>query len=302
MLLKEFCFRNLSRSDKTSLYVIGDAHVGALNCAEDKIVRLVERIRSDPNARWLGGGDMCDAVILNDTSRFDPSILPNWLLEGKNGKDVRLNLQDILSAQKRRLFKLLTPIKDQCLGLIEGNHEYTIMKHHNRDFMAELCTYFNCENLTDCAFLRFKFNRKVNYSQDGKPRDPTATIRGFICHGHGGGRTSGAEPNNLYRLAADKEVDFVLKGHSHTFCVHPPIPMLSIPSGGKLPEDPIVYDKHAANWGSFVYTYKTGPSTYASRANYPVRPMYTCEVLMEPWRQNSHNVETPMVSINSIRL
>ena len=283
MKLVEKIFNGDSRKTTWSIYPIGDTHVGALNCAEDKIRTLVKRIAADPNAYWVGGGDYCDAVVINDAKRFDPSVLPNWMLQGKDPDKVRNNLMDMLSAQEQRLYSLLAPIKDKCLGLIEGNHEYTIMKHHNRDFMKSLCAHFNAEELTDCAFMRLKFLRH-------SAADTTCghVIRMFICHGHGGGRTSGAEPNNLYRLAADKEVDLVFKGHSHTYCIHPPIPMLTIPAGGKLPTDPDVYDKHAANWGAYLYTYKTGPSTYASRANYPVRPMYTAAAKLTPFMQTTH--------------
>ena len=296
MKLVEYQFDDKSRTAEWFFYVIGDVHMGALNCAEDKLQRLVARIKSKPNAYWFGGGDMCDAVILNDTKRFDPTILPDWMLDKQDASVVRKNLTDMLDAQVERLFKFLDPIQDRCLGIVEGNHEYTIMKHHNRQILHEMCDHFNAANLTDCAFARMRFKRNAG----GSSR--TSTVRAFICHGHGGGRTSGAEPNILYRLAADKECEIVLKGHSHSFCIHPPIPMLSIPSKGDLPADPIVYDKHAGNWGSMVYTYKTGPSTYASRANYPVRPMYTIEVRVVPHHVSSQGVEQPLIEMNAVRL
>lgn len=298
MKLVESTFEGESRSDAWSLYVIGDVHIGAANCAEDKLQRIVQVIKKNPRAYFIGGGDMCDAVILSDVKRFDPSILPNWLLQGRSPDTVRRNLSDILEAQKRRLFKFLDPIKDRCLGMLEGNHEFTIMKYHNRNFLAEMCTHFGVVNLTDCAFMRFRFKR--NTSRTGN--NPVSIVRAFVCHGHGGGRTSGAEPNILYRLAADKECEIIMKGHSHSFCIHPPIPMLSIPGRGELPDNPIVYDKHSGNWGSYVYTYQTGPSTYASRANYPVRPMYTVEVKIHPFHQTSNGGEQPLIEMNAVRL
>lgn len=297
MKLAERCFDTPNRSSEWFLYVIGDTHVGALNCAEDKLERLVKRIRDNPNAYWIGGGDMCDAIILNDTSRFDASILPDWMIEQQDAHNVRQNLTDMLTAETERLYHFLDPIKDRCLGIIEGNHEYSIMKHHNRHFLDEMCKHFDTENLTDCAFFRFRFRRGV-----GQSKYHTSTVRAFITHGHGGGRTSGAESNLLYNLSADKECEIVLKGHSHTFFIHPPIPMLSIPSRGDLPQDPVVYDKHAGNWGSLMYTYRTGPSTYASRANYPVRPMYTVEVKVTPHHQSSHGIEQPLIEMNAVRL
>lgn len=299
MKLLEIPFNTVSRTHVMNVYPIGDIHVGALNCAEDKLKGVVKLIAADPNAYWVGGGDYLDAVILNDSKRFDPTVVPNWMLD--NGpEESRLNLTDMLTAQRKRFFKLMSPIKDRCLGLIEGNHEYTIMKHHNRNLMSELCQHFTLDgqptsDLTDCAFIRLKFRR-------GGQTGSSSVVRMFICHGNGGGRSSGAEPNALYRLAADKECDIVLRGHSHSFCIHPPIPMLSIPSRGEMPVHPTVYDKHAANWGAYVYTYATGPSTYASRANYPLRPMYTVGIAIKPHYSNSHGVEMPRIDMHEVKL
>ena len=241
----------------------------------------------------------CDAVILNDSKRFDPTVVPNWMLS-EGPEQSRTNLKDMLQAQRKRLSKLLAPIRDRCLGLIEGNHEYTIMKHHNRDLMKELCSDFSfcgkpAVDLTDCSFIRFKFRR-------GAGEGHTSVMRLFICHGNGGGRTSGAESNALYRLAADKECDIVLRGHSHSFCIHPPIPMLSVPSAGVMPTEATVYDKHAANWGAYVYTYANGPSTYASRGNFPLRPMYTVGITIKPHHTNSRGVESPRIDMREVKL
>ena len=293
MRLMEYVFPTKSRNYELFLYPIGDIHMGASNCAEDKLKHLVAKIASKPNAYWFGGGDLLDAVVFNDSKRFDPSILPDWMLEHQGAEKIRKNLEDMLDAQFNRFCHVMEPIRGRCLGMLEGNHEYAIMKHHNRNIMSDLALHFSCPDLTDCAFVRFKF-RRSNFHTD--------TVRGFLTHGHGGGRTSGAEPNILYRLAADKECEFVLKGHSHTFCIHPPIPVLSIPSNGEMPKDPVVYDKFAANWGSFLYTYKSGPSTYASRANYPVRPMYTAECRIRPHLYAGGEHDTPLVEINAVRL
>ena len=249
----------------------------------------------------------CDAVILNDTKRFDPDTLPNWMLTG-GAEKVRKNIKVMLAAQRTRFLQIVEPIRDKCIGMIEGNHEYAIMKHHNRDHQRSLCEFMGVDDLTDCAFLRLKFRRsyadKNPKSKSGK-QSQTAIVRVFICHGHGGGRTSGAEPNRLYRLAADKEADVILTGHSHTFHIHPPIPMMFLQSRGKLLHEPLVYDKHVANWGAYVFTYKSGPSTYVSRANYPLRPMYTVEVKMRPFNKvyvGEHAVETPEIEMNEVRL
>jgi len=300
MKIVERQLNSTTRSAEFKLYVLGDVHIGALNCAEKEFRRLVGIIDKDPTARWIGGGDYCDAVILGDVKRFDVNTLPNWMLRG-NPKTIKERIGDILFAQRNRFCKFVEPIRDKCLGLIEGNHEYSIFKYHNRDHMNMLCDRLEVDNLTDCSFIRLKFRRRtaVNTKKGHGEKTMTATV--FICHGHGGGRTPGTEPNRLYRLAADKDADVVLTGHSHTFCILPPTPVLWVPRSGQLPEDSFVKEKHAANWGSFLYTYKAGPSTYASRANYPVRPMYTVETVFRPHRLR-HGFDRVDVVMNEIKL
>lgn len=281
MKTAEYTFETDSRKTKYSLYSIGDAHIGALNCAESELIALVHKIAQDENAFWVGGGDLLDAVILQDVKRFDVNSLPNWMVSGA-ANEIKKRVGDIVSAQKKRFLSIVGPIKHKCLGLIEGNHEEAIAKHHNRDVMAELCEALDVPNLTDCAFIRLRFKRLSSKQSGG------VVVTLFVCHGHGGGRTSGAEPNKLFKLAADKYADIILTGHSHSFHIHPPIPVLTLPHGGKLLKEPMIREKYVANWGSFMFTYKEGPSTYASRANYPVRPMYTVETTITP--HHSHKI------------
>lgn len=284
-----------NRSSSIKLYPLGDIHIGAMNCAENEFRSVVRMIKDDPDAYWVGGGDMLDAVILQDVKRFDIQSMPAWMFTGK-AEDIKAKVGDIIAAQQRRFLEIVMPIKDKCLGLIEGNHEYSIYKHHGRDVMTNLCEALETENLTDCAFIRLGFRRGSNNGY------AIATL--FICHGFGEGRSAGAEPNKLAKLSTDKEVDILVTGHSHNFHIMPPIPMLWIPRSGALPEDSFVHEKHVANWGSYMYTYKRGPSTYASRANYPVRPMYTIQVVISPFKRVNGTVyqETPRIAINQIRL
>ena len=290
------------RNASVRLYALGDVHLGAANCAERELIRLIDLIAADENAYWIGGGDCTDAIILNDTKRFDVNTLPNWMLVG-NPRTIKSRIGDILFAQRERFVDLTRKIHSKCIGMIEGNHEYSIFKYHNHDHMSMLCDQIGADNLTDCAFIRMQFRRK------SKTEDATLSTRSvtiFICHGHGGGRTAGAEPNKLARLASDKDVDILLTGHSHTFNILPPIPTLYIPMRGVVPTDPCVREKHVGNWGAFLYCYKEGPSTYDSRANYPVRPMYTIQTEIQPFAKRANAagevIEQVRINMNAIKL
>lgn len=225
----------------------------------------------------IGVTGNCDAVILQDSKRFEPSVLPDWMLTG-NPNDIRKKVGDMIEAQRDRALTMLMPIKDKCMGLIEGNHEHSIMKHHNRDLMANMCRRLNTDNLTDCCFIRLRFAR---FTHDANTS--VINLRMFATHGHGGGRTAGAEPNHLSRLALDKDCEIVLRGHSHTQHILPPIARLSIPTNGRLLEEPTAWTMRVANWGCYLRTYAAGPGTYDSRATYPVRPLSTVRVVIKPF-------------------
>ena len=285
-----------SRSDMFELYPLGDIHIGALNCAEKQFRRLVQDILHNPRAYWVGGGDMLDAVILQDQKRFDPACIPSWMLSGK-AASIQKRLMDMVSAQRDRFLSIVEPIKDRCIGLLEGNHEYAILRHHNRNITKELCDGLGVPNLTDCAFVRMKFQRNV----PGNSVNPSAFVRMFITHGCGGGRTAGAEPNHLARMAADKACEIALRGHSHVQHILPPVTRLTIPTSGVLNEEPETTVLRAANWGAFVKTYAAGNGTYDSRAQYPVRTLQTIKVQITPFRTIA-NKERPKVIIAEVEL
>ncbi|MCP4537763.1 MAG: hypothetical protein GY832_11520 [Chloroflexi bacterium] len=268
-----------SRSDKFYLYAIGDAHIGARNCAESYLKRLIRKIKDTDNAYWLGGGDYVDAIKPQDSRRFTPESIPDWILEG-DAVTIRERLKDVVRQERNRFYDMVEPIKDKCLGLIRGNHEASIVKYYNEDPHQWLCDALEAPDLTDCAFVRLRFQRGSSLR----------TITTFICHGHGGGRTPGAEPNHLHRLASTKDAEICLRGHSHTFHILPPIVRLCIPHTGKLPEECQAKYCRAGNWGAWLRSYAAGEPTYDSQACYPPRSLSTLEIILEPHRASSDSL------------
>lgn len=292
MKLKNVVIPCKSRADTFRLYVLGDLHVGARNCAESYIKHLIDRIKEDPHALWIGGGDYINAVKIQDAKRFNPSEISDWMLEG-DADTTRNRLRDMVDQEAKRFIGLTGPIHDKCMGLIEGNHEFSIGKYYNDNLQERLCREVGTTDLTDAAFLRLQFKRGAC----------TRTVVVFVCHGFGSGRTPGSEPNRLYRLAADKDADIVLTGHSHTFTLLPPIPVLCIPRSGALGEECSAKYKRVANWGSWTRTYAAGPSTYDSRALYPARSLSTLEITVEPHRNHGEGTDpAKLVSMGELVL
>ncbi|MCK5017557.1 MAG: hypothetical protein KAS32_10860 [Candidatus Peribacteraceae bacterium] len=265
------------RGDEFRLYPLGDIHMGARNCAEKQLRKHVKIICEDRNAYWFGGGDLLEAIKPQDSKRFDMNILPDWMLEG-TADTIRGRLSDMLMQQVDRLCEILSPIRERCLGLIEGNHEFSIRKYHNEDVQSMLCRRLRAVNLTDEAVMRLKFKRRV----------AGATVIVYASHGFGGGRTAGSEPLKLQRMMDEWEcADIALRGHSHTFNVLPPKPVLYLPRTKSLPDELLIRYRWAGNWGCWKYSHSVGPSTYESRAAYPARAMLTVRVDIKPFNNVS---------------
>ena len=183
------------RGDVFELYPLGDLHIGARNCAETPLKKLVKEISDKPNALVVGGGDLMECIKPQDTKRFDFDILPDWMIEG-DACTTRDMLNDVVAQQVDRTEFTLTPIRNKLLGLICGNHEYQLMKRYNHNVQAALCRRLDTVDLTDEALIRLRFKRN---NGAGK------TVIIYIRHGYGGGRTAGAEPNKLDRMIAEWE-------------------------------------------------------------------------------------------------
>jgi hypothetical protein len=284
-----------SRSDTVEIYPFGDCHIGSRNCAETPLRRVVKEVENNPLAFWIGGGDLTDCIKPQDVKRFDVKALPNWLFK-PSAEDTKEALSDILYAERERCVKIFEPIKDKCLGLIEGNHEQSIRHYYNDDYQQHLCDDLGVKNLTDEALIRLRF-------KDGG-RGQTVIV--YIRHGWGGSRKAGGEPNKLADMIAEWEIaDICFTGHSHSYCELPPKPVLTIPRSGELPTECDCHYRWGANWGCWLYSHSTGPSTYESRACYPSKPMLTVKVAIQPfWNttRKGREVSMPKIELRTITL
>lgn len=292
MRLMDYTIKCSSRSDSFRIYPIGDLHLGARDCAETHFRRLVTKIKNDPNAYWIGGGDLCECIKPDDVKRWEFDNLPDWLLEGKPD-DIRENMTDVVFQQKKRLVSILEPIKAKCIGLVSGNHEDKLKKTHNQDFHGYICKDLDAEDLTSEAFIRLKFNHAGAIRQ----------VHLFITHGHGGGRGIGSEPNHLFQLATMWNADVILRGHSHTFCILEPLVQLGLPNSGQIPDELLEFQKRAGNWGCWRKSYAAGASTYTSRACYRPRPLNTIEIEIWPHQHKTDSKpERPKIAMKELVL
>jgi hypothetical protein len=177
-----------------------DAHIGAPNTDEDLLEATVKRIEGDEDCGWIDTGDMCELITRTDP-RFEKGEVPEWF-------DFSM-MRDPVKYQVRRYGEIFSPIKDQCLANVYGNHEYGIQKHHDRDVYEDICDSIDLDKerrFGSGGFLRLRFvsSGKVVWR-------PTI----FLHHGTAGGRTKSAIVRQLEYLPKSYDADVYCIGHSH---------------------------------------------------------------------------------------
>lgn len=254
---------------------IGDTHIGAVDC-HDKLLRdCIDRIAKSDNHYWIGMGDYGEWIMPSD-KRFDFNMLP---------KDERGNaMSNFMGTQLKRTVAPFLPIKDKCLGLLEGNHEATISKHYFKDVHQDICGELetntcydpiakirNC-NLTYSSIMRIIF--KIN---DGRTDSRELLI--WLHHGAGGGRKTGSKVNRIEEQAQFfPDCDMYFMGHVHSRILNF-TPAISVkPRTNKL-SDRV---KCFGITGTFKKTYQSDYSSYGERAQYPPTALGVISVKIIP--------------------
>jgi len=229
-----------SRSDVFKLYCLGDIHGGVVYCAEDKIRAKVRQIANDPFAYWVGMGDYTDCITPSD-KRWDESGIAKWIDDKQN----------IMELQRQWCVKLFEPIKDKCLGLIEGNHEVKIRVEHHTNILKNVCDDLGVTPLGYSCFLDIDFVRKPRQIGNNVTR-----FRGRLTHGAGCAQTDGAITNRLKKALKDFDADFYAHAHLHRIKCEHSDPILTVNKSGKITHKL----RCAAMTGCWFKTYEQGVS------------------------------------------
>lgn len=262
-----------SRKNKFHLYSIYDPHLGAAACDEKLLKSDIEKIKNDPNALVLLGGDGIDAIARHDPRAGQPTLAA-WCR----------NQQDIIGTEIDYFVDLMVPIRDKIIAIIEGNHEYTPERHGERAVYFEICKRiarregmtFKEENEAAAkialgveGFIHLTFKRT---SQNGASADWTVDI--YARHGYGGGRKPGAKINNLSDMLNTYVCDLGLSGHVHEK-LYTQISRVYPGRNGKQCEERV---SQGVVCGTYLRSYiPTGKNemprnTYGQRGAYPPRP------------------------------
>jgi hypothetical protein len=247
-----------SRADIFKLYPLGDIHAGVKYCSETAIRAKVKKIAADPFARWVGMGDYADLVTPGD-KRWDVAGIADWVKK-----------QDIVESQRKWVVELFSPIRSQCLGLLEGNHEISIRIHNNNDFYMHICEDLGVTPLGYSCFLDMVFIRL--------PGRHSTLFRGHLEHGSGAAQSEGGQMNRLKKAMLGFEGDFFAMGHLHTKKIDASETILTV-AGTTIKEKV----RCAAITGSWYKSYEQGVrASYAEQKGYKPSSIGCPVFLFEP--------------------
>lgn len=272
------------RDTKTiKLHTLGDIHLGAAACDIEHFRRTVRAIADDPDAYWLGMGDMGDCIAPSD---------PRFSYAGNDWKHLgylngRPNPDNFAFEQYELVKRELAPIASKCIGIHEGNHEASFRKYYFVDIGRMLAKEFDVPYLEYTALTRLDI--EIPQGPRGHHRVWTTTI--FSEHGASGGGTQGNAVNAILRRGNEFEAQVFLKGHVH---IKGQARKSTLAWGGKQYRK---QDRVFVLTGTYLKGYVVNELTYGERQAYAPNEIGGMVVLFDIKGERIHAVDAEAVGL-----
>lgn len=237
---------DITAEKPVTLIPLSDLHIGHAEHNKKLLVDTINYIKNK-GAYSILVGDLIDAIAMHDRRYENDSIADEF----------KPHLDNLHHEQCKSVIKSLTPIKNQILGTLGGNHEATLKKMASYDAVAVIAEGLEIKQLTDPSYMILRFHN------GGK----SMLIRLWLSHGcfMGGGKFRGSKVNNLEAKAGQFEADIYLSGHTHDRWVTSRTNLV-ITDRGLIKENRKIF----CNTGSFVDSYTQGESdSWVSRSGFP---------------------------------
>lgn len=248
-------FKYGSKNNNTfRLYFLGDVHAGNILCDKERLREDIREIvdYGPEKAGVIIMGDMGDYVGPDDF-RYDPAIVDPEIIDVRSSMGPEMQTVDWLKEE-------LSPMKDQILAMLGGNHGLKNKKtnrYERWDWMLAGKMGLEDLYLGYSGFVRLQFEAE----RGGSKR----SILSHVHHGWQGGRTKGAKVNQLQKdIGAFPDCDFIVRGHSHNL-IATSFQKTTINQRGTE----IVHKKTiVGHSGSYLKTFEEGLESYSERAGF----------------------------------
>lgn len=258
--------------DKIYLYPIGDIHRESALCSREKFLEWCnhkrEMIKKGERVYFLGMGDYSDFASVSEQV-----VLSNAKIHEQTIEDT---FERIATENCEKLLKEMDFInKDNTIGLLEGNHYYTLKG--NITTTQYVCNRIGCDYLGLSSVILLTFIR------ENSPKECMSLVV-FAHHGRGGGRSLGGSVthvNDMQRIFP--EADIYLMGDDHKKWVHS-TSRLTISRRLDFNKRPVVKNKKTllGRTGGFLRGYVPGKSSYVAQKALPPTDIGTIQITMTP--------------------
>jgi hypothetical protein len=198
-------------------------------------------------------------------------------MSGCANQEIQDALDDTLNITTRQVVDKLKPLAEagKILGIMSGNHELSMQKHHSYNLTRAVCEGLNSVSPDHIPNLGYSCLYRVTLKKANHGSKFNWVL--YSHHGFGGGRKKGSSINNLIGLQESVEADCYIMGHDHKKIATKGT-RLSISKSGK----PILLSKQIsfARAGTYLKSYLDGGRvTYSEQAGYP--PVPTGSIMIE---------------------
>lgn len=185
---------------------IGDIHIGSPHFDKKALMKHLEWIRNQENARIILMGDILETALKD-------SVGAGWAEQ-----------EDIIMNHLYNAKGFFYEFRDIIDGVIPGNHEERLYQRAGVKLMQILCEMLqiNEKYLGYQGVIKYSWNRR-SYNVS-------------VFHGAGGGRKTGSSVNRLESQTETVLADVYLMGHTHKQHVHNKIMYIPDPRSNKIYE------------------------------------------------------------------
>ena len=219
MELLDFPVELKNFSEKVTVHLFTDVHMGAASCDRRALSRDVKRFKNlvDKGERhyWMLGGDNCNSIGPRDR-RHDNATIAKEFRDYIGGS--------LFDEERAALCAYFSPIREYGIGVGTGNHEEKIAAQTEHHPARETAKQLDLPYLGYSAMIRFRLFHSAG----------AASIVAYWHHGKGAARTPGAKLNMLYSFRDVADADIYMTGHVHEPMSKPDIAPLSVPQSGRM--------------------------------------------------------------------
>lgn len=268
-----------SRSDMViPIIPIGDIHRGSAGLIEKLLYKAIDKAK-ELNAIVIGMGDYGECITRSDARQDLSSFDYRYLTPDKQYEQSSIDLE---------------PIKNQIIGILQGNHEQKAWMVHDHNYGDWLAKELSIPFCPDFLYARIIFKR--NCKDDAASR----AFNLLAHHGYTNARTDGYKIKVIQDMAnivaGQNSPHVFLMGHVHKLGEALPTNYLWVDNNMKTRE----FIQHFYFTGSYVKNYEPEQGTvmmgkytsYAAQKGYPPT-MVGCPIIwVKPNRVDADHLST----------